>query len=337
MDDNTPNNQDAGRIPRVLETARFLLSPSFYKALIIALALVFLLWTPFSAPREFPVESTITIPSGMTIGAAADRLKQEQLIRSPFLFKVFVELAGGSRGIQAGLYAFPKKESVIRIARKMVFGIRDLEVARITIPEGFTVSRIAATLSEKLPGFDTAAFLAAARPYEGFLFPDTYFFNPEDTASEIVTTMRDTFADKTRALASVPRPQNASWGDIVTMASLIEREAKTDAERKMISGILWRRISIGMPLQVDATFGYILGKGSSELTAEDLATNSPYNTYTNKGLPPGPIANPGLASIEAALYPQDSPYLYYLHGTDGVIRYAKTHDEHVANKARYIR
>jgi len=120
------------------------------------------------------------------------------------------------------------------------------------------------------------------------------------------------------------------------MASIIEKESLNGDERQIVSGILWKRISLGMPLQVDATFLYINGKASAELTKDDLNIDSPYNTYRNKGLPPGPINNPGLDAIVAALYPKDSPYLYYLHDKKGKVHYAKTFNEHVANKRKYL-
>jgi UPF0755 protein len=121
------------------------------------------------------------------------------------------------------------------------------------------------------------------------------------------------------------------------MASIIEKEAKGEEDRYFISGILWKRISKGIPLQVDAPFLYILGKESSELTRADLAINSPFNTYKNKGLTPSPIGNPGLESIKAAIKPKDSPYLYYLHDSDGNIHYAKTYTEHLKNINKYLK
>ena len=128
-----------------------------------------------------------------------------------------------------------------------------------------------------------------------------------------------------------------SLEEIIIMASIIEKEASGDDDRKLISGILWKRQSIGMALQVDATFKYILGKESRDLTVADLKVDSPFNTYTNKGLPPSPICNPGLKSIMAALEPETSPYIYYLHSSDGNVYFAKNFEEHKKNKANYLK
>ena len=128
-----------------------------------------------------------------------------------------------------------------------------------------------------------------------------------------------------------------SFSDIVIVASILEKEVKTSESRAIVSGILWKRLALGMPLQVDATLGYITGKTSAELTIDNLNADSPYNTYRNKGLPPTPISNPGLLALDAALHPKSSPYLYYLSDNNGVIHYAVTFEEHKANKARYLR
>lgn len=124
---------------------------------------------------------------------------------------------------------------------------------------------------------------------------------------------------------------------IFVMASILEREAKNSDEAGIISGILWKRLEKGMPLQVDATFLYTIGKGSDQLTTADLAHNEPYNTYVNKGLPPGPIGNPGVSMVLAALHPVDSSYYYYLHDPNGHVHFAKTYSEHLANKKKYLK
>lgn len=310
-------------------------------AALFALTLVLASLAAFLAlirpPRAFPEETFFAVEAGSSAARAAEELASRGYIRSPFVFTSLVRVFGSGRGVVAGTYSFERKSSALSVAIRLIRGDYRLSLARVTIPEGFTRMQIAERFAAAIPSFDAARFMSLSDGKEGYLFPDTYLVMPSDTAETVLELMDANFEKKTAGFRQEAGAAGRRWSDIVTMASLIEREAKTDDERYMISGILWRRIAIGMPLQVDAAFGYILGKGSSELTSEDLKISSPYNTYANKGLPPGPIANPGLASIEAALYPQDSPYLYYLHGNDGVIRYAKTHDEHVANKARYIR
>jgi UPF0755 protein len=142
---------------------------------------------------------------------------------------------------------------------------------------------------------------------------------------------------KTESLNEEISKSKRSLKEIIIMASLIEKEARGEEDRFIISGILWKRIEKGIPLQVDAPFLYILGKESSELTISDLSTNSPFNTYRYKGLPPAPIGNPGLESIKASLRPTTSPYLYYLHDKNGNIYYAKTYDEHKQNIKKYLK
>ena len=127
-----------------------------------------------------------------------------------------------------------------------------------------------------------------------------------------------------------------SLSDIVIMASLVEKEARTDVNRRIVAGVLWNRLALGMPLQVDAVFGYIFDRDTYSPSFEDLKVDSPYNTYTHKGLPPGPISNPGLESIYAALYPTKTNYLYYLTGKDTLMHYARTYAEHVANQTKYL-
>jgi UPF0755 protein len=150
--------------------------------------------------------------------------------------------------------------------------------------------------------------------------------------------MTETYQKRIQEIA----PQIQAFGkpirDVISMASIIEEEARTEESRRIIAGILWKRLSIGMPLQVDAAFAFVNGKkASADLTLDDLKIESPYNTYVNKGLPPGPISNPGIATIRATITPIPSKYLYYLTDNDGVMRYGITHDDHVANKNRYLR
>jgi len=173
---------------------------------------------------------------------------------------------------------------------------------------------------------------------EGYLFPDTYFVNPDEfVAKFFLERMLGTFRTRVvEVLESDIVSSGRSLEEIVTMASLIERETKTDEERPMVAGILWKRFDAKQGLDVDATVRYALQKPVEPLTKNDLENRSPYNTRRFAGLPPGPIANPGLKSTQAALHPTESRYWYYLHGSDGVIRYAETNEEHNANKVKYL-
>jgi UPF0755 protein len=291
-----------------------------------------------SAPRSFPVGGLYTVSNGETLSGAAAGLEKAHIVRSPLMFKVLLTLFGGTRGLSAGDYAMSERQGVVTVAWRLAHGEYDLENVRVTIPEGFSSIDIADRLAPLFPKFKVKEFLARSAVYEGYLFPDTYLFPPNVTVEQVITTMTDTYQRRIVSLAGPIAAFKKPIKDVVTMASIIEEEARTEESRRMIAGILWKRLSIGMPLQVDAAFAFVNGKkASSDLTLDDLKIDSPYNTYVNKGLPPGPISNPGLDSILATVTPIPSQYFFYLTDKSGAMRYAVTHDEHVANKNKYLR
>jgi UPF0755 protein len=172
---------------------------------------------------------------------------------------------------------------------------------------------------------------------EGYLFPDTYLFPLDVSATAVVAKMTDTFTSKTLGLS--PQGPNLTYAETVTLASILERETKTDAERPIVAGILVNRLNARMPLQVDASVQYAIGTPKDWwpiLALTDLKINSPYNTYKFAGLPPAPIANPGLSSLKAAFAPTANDYWYYIHDSSGQIHYAKTLSEHSANVAKFL-
>ncbi|MEK7502885.1 MAG: endolytic transglycosylase MltG [Patescibacteria group bacterium] len=205
----------------------------------------------------------------------------------------------------------------------------------ITIPEGYTASQMA-ELFEQNSLFSKEEFLNFAGREEGYLFPDTYKFFKKTTPQKVAEKMKNNFDIKVAEFLPEISRQKKSLDDIVIMASIIEKEVHNPEDRKIVSGILWKRIDKGIGLQVDASLTYILGKASAELTQDDLKMDSPYNTYKYKGLPKGPISNPGKEAIEAAVFPQTSPYLFYLSDKDGITRYAKNFEEHKNNKFKYL-
>lgn len=211
-----------------------------------------------------------------------------------------------------------------------------VETVAVTLPEGFNVYQIASTL-QAAGIVPREEFLKEAISEEGFLFPDTYEFFKDSKPKVIIAKMKKNFEEKTSIFTEDIGKQGKGARDIVIMASLLEEEAALEEDRKLISGILWKRISLGMPLQVDAALTYATGRSSHKLTDADLALDDPYNTYKYKGLPAGPISNPGIGAIEAAINPTSSSYLYYLSDSKGVIHYAKTFEEHKLNKTRYLR
>ncbi len=291
----------------------------------------------FISPAHFPKnETTVSIKEGMGLREVANVLKKESLIRSRTAFQIVVILIGGERNIKHGDYGFERRQNTIEIAWRLRNGKFDIEPRRVFIPEGATVREISILAGEKLHNFDRNKFIELSRENEGYLFPDTYFFLPSDDAFAVRTRMLLAFTEKMGPFMDKVRESGHSLHEIVTMASIIEEEAKTPDARRIISGILWKRIELGVPLQVDATFLYINGKNTFDLTLEDLRIDNPYNTYKYKGLPPGPISNPGMDAILAALEPIKTPYLYYLSDLDGNMHYGKTFEEHKVNKAKYL-
>ncbi|TSC60995.1 MAG: UPF0755 protein, partial [Parcubacteria group bacterium Gr01-1014_107] len=212
----------------------------------------------------------------------------------------------------------------------------DLSPRKITIQEGLNVFEIAELLQNHLPKFDKQKFLNLAEDKEGYLFPDTYFFAPNVKAETVIETMENNFKKKISELRLILEDSGRTTEEIVSMASILETEAKTEESRRIISGILWKRLEMEIPLQVDVTFKYINGKNTYQLTREDLKIDSPYNTYIYKGLPPGPISNPGLNALLAALEPKETEYLYFMSDKKGNFYYAVTFEEHVRNKSRYL-
>ncbi len=294
------------------------------------------LFVAFSPPADFPIKNIIAIPEGKTLSEVGELLEERGLIRSSFLFNNIVILLRAEKGVIAGDYYFKEPRSLYAVVRALTRGDFGLVAVRVTIPEGTPLSDTAVILGNAIGGFDTAQFLELASGKEGFLFPDTYFFLPNVTADNVVLTMEKNFYDKISYLEKDIQKSGRTLEEIVTMASLLEEEARTTDSRRIISGILWRRIAIGMPLQVDAVFSYINGKNTYELTTSDLTIDSPYNTYLYKGLPLGPISNPGLDSILAALNPVKTPYLYYLSDKEGVMHYGKNFEEHKRNRGLYL-
>lgn len=289
----------------------------------------------FAAPADFVPGSIVRIVRGASASRAAQALADARVIKYPSLLRLLLRASGKSGSIQAGAYRFEASQNVVAVAVRLVTGAYDLPPARLTFPEGFTVREATVQVATAFPDISAGAFLEEALPYEGYLFPDTYFFPASSDAVSIVALMRANFDAKTAPLFNGARPPDA-LSDIVILASLIEREARTMESKRVVAGILANRLKLGMPLQVDAVFGYIFNRDTYSPSTADLAVDSPYNTYTHKDLPPGPISNPGLDSLEAALHPAQTEYLYYLTGKDDLMHYAVTHAGHQANRKKYL-
>ncbi|MCR4280904.1 MAG: endolytic transglycosylase MltG [Candidatus Kaiserbacteria bacterium] len=287
-------------------------------------------------PDNFPLNELVTVQDGASLSDISLRLEKDSVVRSALSFKVAVTLTGNQHNMHAGDYLFKEPRDLLSVARAVAVGAFGLEPMKIRIPEGATTKEMAILFGGRLLRFDKSKFLETAVPLEGFLFPDTYFFLPNATEDLVVRTMKQNFDTQISTIQDKIDAFGKPLRDVVIMASLLEREARKVEDRKMIAGVLWNRIKIGMLLQVDAAFLYTIGKGSYQLTTKDLTSDSPYNTYRNKGLPPGPIGSPSMSSLIAAVTPTPNKNLYYLADRSGVTYYSATYAEHLRKKRIYI-
>lgn len=291
----------------------------------------------FLPPLEFPRGVFVDIPNGYTAKQAGAILQKKHVIIFPRLFRLLVRTSGNATGVKAGVYSFNQPAGLVAVTRRLLEGEFGIAPVTILFKQGMTVRQMSALLDKRLPSITSYNFQKVAMQYQGYLFPDTYTFPPNATADTIVSVMRKNFDIHIASIAPDIRASGYSVKEIVTIASLLEREGRTLKEKRMIAGILRHRLRIGMPLQVDAVFSYIFNKPPYSPTLADLKVKSPYNTYTHKGLPPGPIDNPSLESLLAAATPTKTNYLYYLTGVDGKMHYSKTLIGHNRNIVRYLR
>jgi UPF0755 protein len=292
---------------------------------LIFFVVFFLYWGIFIPKNSENKEKIFSVKRGEGLFEIGENLEKEGVIKNKIFFDFYVILIRKEKNLQAGKYFLSSSMNVPQIAQKIISG--DIAKMKVTIPEGFTVKEIEEKLGIKLPGENL----------EGYLFPDTYYFPIDVSGEEVVKIMRENFEKKISPYKEEIEKSGRSLQEIITMASLLEKEVKTKEEKEIVSGILWKRLKAGIPLQVDATITYITGKKTTKIPLEDLQIDSPYNTYKYKGLPPGPICNPGLESILAALYPKESDYWYYLSTPEGKTLFFKTLEEHNLAKAKYLK
>lgn len=304
---------------------------SFFVIVVLLFGYIFF----YMSPKEFPMGQVITVSSGESLQGIADTLHNANVIKSPFFFRTAVIMLGGEKKVMAGDYFLDRREGSLGLAYRLVKGDFHLTVKKITIPEGWNIFQINSYLEKQIINWNKSKFLSLAKNQEGYLFPDTYFVSPTIKPEEVISRMKDNFEKKISSVEAISTSTH-SLEDIIIMASILENEARTTESRKIIAGILWKRLKLGMPLQVDSTFSYINGKNTYELTVDDLKIDSPYNTYKYRGFPPGPIGNPGLDSINDAVNPTTTKYLYFLSSRDGIVYYAKNFEEHQVNREKYL-
>lgn len=278
------------------------------------------------------------VNSGDGVKAIASNLASQGLIRSSTGFYVLVKILGIERQIQAGDFRLKRSMDARAIALELTHGTLD---QWITTLEGWRDEEVASKLAKDLD-IPELEFLKYAT--EGYMFPDTYLVPSDASAAAVAKIFIDNFNKKiTPQMQEDAKKTGLTMDKIIILASIVEREGRTADDRPMIAGILLKRLKADWPLQADATLQYALGYQSADktwwkksLTDEDKKINSPYNTYLNTGLPPKPICNPGLESINAVIYSKDSDYWYYIHDMSGTAHYAKTIEEHNANIAKYL-
>lgn len=319
-----------------------------------------------SGDKDAVVQEFIISP-GESAMQISQRLEEQGLIKSSFVFNLYIKMVGRESNFKFGEFSLKPGMSMLAVADtlssnestedwvRIIEGKNLRDVAykfenqgMFQAEEIFEQTGLAAvdyrTVSQENPAeawkeqFD---FLVDKPDYvslEGYVFPDTYKFYRDSTAHDAVERMLVNFDKKlTPGWREEIARQGKTIFQIVTMASIIEREMFGLEDRKMVSDIFWKRLELGMPLQSDASVNYVTGKGLTRPTLEDTRVDSPYNTYKYPGLPLGPISNPGAEAIEAAIYPTSNDYYYFLNTEDGDIIYSKTHDEHVANKQKYLK
>jgi UPF0755 protein len=291
----------------------------------------------------------VDLPAGSTVRSIADRLAASGVVVDPLTFRIAARLSGEERRLQAGEYRFAEPARPGEIVARLVAG--DVFVRPLTFPEGLTIREMAALFEANGRGaaadFERAArnvSLVAevdpdARSLEGYLFPDTYTLGRHDDAQTVIESMTrsflSTFNSDLRAEAAAA---SLSVRQVVTLASLVEKETAVAGERPIVAAVYRNRLRVGMPLQCDPTVIYAMmlaGRWNGNIRRSDLDINSPYNTYRYAGLPPGPIASPGRASLEAALRPADVDYLYFVSRNDGTHVFSRTLAEHNRAVAQY--
>jgi UPF0755 protein len=294
-------------------------------------------------------ELFVEIPQGASVARIATLLADAGVVSDPLSFRVAARVAGADRHLQAGEYRFTEPASLLQVIERLAGG--DVYARPITFPEGLTIKDMAKIVADAGLGsaeeFEQAAadrtriidFDPEARSLEGYLFPDTYAFPRNIGAAGVVAAMVDRFKSiVTEDMRRAAAERGMTLREVVTLASLIEKETGAGGERPTVSAVYHNRLKLGMPLQCDPTVIYALmlkGTWRGNLTRQDLQVDSPYNTYRYPGLPAGPIASPGKGAIEAALHPADVPYLYFVSRNDGTHAFASTLDEHNRNVFRW--
>ncbi|MDQ5962212.1 MAG: hypothetical protein QG653_19 [Patescibacteria group bacterium] len=277
------------------------------------------LYTSFSCPPNFPIGSTFVVNENESLKTISNRLEERNIVSSALMFRALVSFTGRDRHVQLGVYELPEKLSLREVVKRFTTMGPNHPLVKVTIPEGSTVKETIDVFLEAIPALseEKLTTIIEQENADGKLFPSTYFLLPSATEEKVVKLLLDTFQSMYQnSFAFLIKPKNVTTdNDIISLAAILEGEAKTVEDMQIISGILQKRLAIKMPLQVDVA----------------------KETYKSRGLPGVPINNPGKNAIHAVFNPIETPYLYYITGKDGTMYYAKTYDEHKRNINKYLR
>jgi UPF0755 protein len=297
-------------------------------------------------------ETTIEIIQGQGLSTIADRLEQAKIIPSALAFRVYCTIKGEGTSILPGVYSIPAGTNWDQLLAIISGGKHSNREVVITFPEGFTTDEIVAKITASLPLSSDTLYTELADDHwhdrlpvkfsdnpklEGFLFPDTYRFKYDSSAEEVIQRFVDNFNNKWSSVPDKSKLETPLTDyEIVKLASIIEKESSNQTEREFISDILQSKLKNDEYLSVNATLNYVLNSPKAVFTSNETNSDSPYNSYKNKGLPPTPICNPSLNSLMAVLTPQPNNYQYYLHDAQGNIHFAETYQQHLDNIAKYL-
>ncbi|MDR2811717.1 MAG: endolytic transglycosylase MltG [Endomicrobium sp.] len=305
------------------------------KKIVVAISVFFIISMVFFCLGFMPKageKALFVVRKGENFSTVASHLEEQNLILSKQLFLFFVKLTNSQNKLKAGIYELSGRDGIFRILKQLKNNSRNF--IRITIPEGNNIKQIADIIADKVK-IDKEKFIriASDRNLEGYLMPETYFVSLGVSEEELIDMMYNEFNKKiTPVMYERAKELNVPFKDIITMASIIEKEAVKPEERSIIAAVFYNRLKRKVMLQSCATVLYAMGITKEKLSLEDIKFKSPYNTYLHFGLPPCPISNPGIESIKAALYPAGSGVLYFVSAGDGSHFFAKTFSEHIKNK-----
>ncbi len=330
---------------------------------VVICGLILIAWFMWQINRPASSNSEIvnfTISNGEGVKTISSNLRAAGLVGNKFVFETWIYLNQNDEKFIAGDYHLPANITVLNLTKMLTGGAQPVSEVNITMIEGWTIKEMAEAVEKQnlykskdwvdfttkpdkfSPLLGQLGINLASKPsgasLEGYLFPDTYRVYQNSTVEELVGKMLTNFVDKIdESWIKDLQTRGYNLWQAVIMASIIEREVRSDADRAIVSDIFWRRLEAGRGLEADSTINYVTGKKTPSVTIDDTKLDSPYNTYKYRGLPPGPISNPGLSSIKAAIYPQANNYWYFLTTPDGAVIFSKTFDDHIAAKNKYLR